>query len=265
MIGSRPIGANAVGATYTAPSTGVTELVFDATAANGGYPPSSISASHALGYASGNNRLVLLIASALGGATHTFSSVTYNGVTPTLICQYDCPLVFGRTTSVAIYMLLDASLPATAGSYTASFTTDNGYSGRLVVLSFAGAKQATPLYTGITAGTGSSLSGTVSSSHEACWSAGGIIDVFASESSTTTGNSSTPGSSQTELSDGYYNTCCIYSSMKEFSGGGGVFAMSQTPANAYWTYDYVLLGVADYSAVSCNVAKDNAAIIGAHF
>jgi len=106
----------------------------------------TVTFSHTLGYSSGNNRLVVVAA----GFEHdagdiNIGSATYNGQSMTKIVQATTG-GSGYAASVAIFYLLDPSLPSSSGSYSVVVTADSNPNADLwtCAVSYIGVKQEAP-------------------------------------------------------------------------------------------------------------------------
>lgn len=239
-------------------------IAFDSAASGGGYPPNGISVSHSLGYGSGNNRLLVVAVVSLGPSPHTVTSATYNGVAMTLIHQENSPTYFGRMVSVEYYGLLDASLPASSGSYTASLTVTGPYGGCIGVASYTGVDQTTFPSNHAQGNNFNNppLSGQFSTSITVAGSAGILLDAAGIESSDTAA-AFTPGSGQTERVDySYGSNPQLVLSDKPFTSSGSN-SMAQTPDQSYWAYAHAVLEVLE--AGGGPVAEDNATLMGLCF
>lgn len=211
------------------------------------------SATHVLGYASGNNRIVMAcgVCFARKQADSVIETCTYNGVAGTLIGS----AVSGASSvnvRVAAYYWLDSALPASTGSYTVAITTAKGTDSGVVATSIIGAEQQGPDHNGSGSETGASTFSTTFSVTDA---GSFMIDGACIRG----GETYTPDSPQVERYDtnlGFF--AGLHSTEANLSSG------SQTPG---WTADienYQLY--AHYVTAWAAVADaNNAAFFGAAF
>lgn len=214
-------------------------VVYDSSNGNQGYPPGGLSFTHSLGYGVGNNRIVLLAISGVGGTSHSVSTVTYNGVTMSLLGVSTSDEYFGRITSTRVYYLLDSALPSSSGSYTVSVTMSGAYDGVIEAASYTGVAQSAPPYAA--SDNDGSLSGQYSTNITLAAETGMIVDAGGGEDNGATAQS--PGTSQTERQDRNYNSCLLAMSDKAFSSSGSN-SMAWTPNGDYFSYCHVVVELA---------------------
>lgn len=212
---------------------------------SGGYPQNLITRSHTLGYGSSNNRIVLALINTIGttNGTPTFSTITYNGTTMTLLAQV-ASTVFSTYWVTNVYYLLDTSLPSSSGSYNLQYQTTTGYDSKAAIISYTGVAQSAPPYAsshvdnlGSSTGSGVPYSTNITLSS----SSGMIVDcVNGLATATATG---VPGTSQTERVDAGDNDELFFVSDKTFSASGSN-SMSWTPDLNYWCIGHTLLELA---------------------
>jgi hypothetical protein len=177
-------------------------IAYDSTASTtGGGGGTSYSAAHTIA-ASGNNRILIAVFFGYAGsnAATKFTSVQYNGVSPSGQITPDVETDrFSNFQSISIYYWLESDLPSngspTSYNVTATSATDQ-YNGVLETISFTGASQSAPEAEGRNTGldaTTSSVSVTSVSADAA------IVDAVGVWSSSITGF--TPTAGQTEVQD----------------------------------------------------------------
>jgi hypothetical protein len=106
----------------------------------------TVTFSHTLAYSSGNNRLVVVAAGFENSAGDiNIGSATYNGQSMTKIVQVTSGGA-GTVASVALFYLLDSSLPPNSGSYSVVVTAASNPSADLwaSAVSYTGVKQGAP-------------------------------------------------------------------------------------------------------------------------
>ena len=163
----------------------------------------AVTVSHALGTASGNNRCVVVAVDCYKTTTApVISGVTYNG---TAMTAFGSGTVFASEFRVQFFTIVDASLPASAGSYDVVATTPDGEEVAVTVTEWTTVNQSTPLTSEVTAtGTddGPTVTVTTTSGDTVIACCGGyVLDYNVAE--------------QTERSveeDGDYNTDCYQQS-----------------------------------------------------
>jgi len=237
-------------------------VTFDSIKTGGGFPsnPTTIS-GHALGFGSGNDRIVLVFVGTVGGTLPpTFITASYNGVAMNQLVQ-SYATVFSSAWTSSVFYLLDSSLPSSAGSYDFQYQTSGGpFDSKVAIISYIGASQSVPLYTSSSLNEQNpAVSGTYSTNINLVSSAGMIVDnMVGLPSSTATG---TPGASQTERADTGDADEIFFVSDKTFSSSGSN-SMSWTPSTSYFCISHVLLELAQTNGIP---ATDNAIIMGAAF
>jgi hypothetical protein len=122
-------------------SVAVEEIIRDAVT-QGQSTSATVTFSHTLGYSSGNNRLVVVAAgfeNDLGDIN--IGSATYNGQSMTKVVQATTGA--GYVASVALFYLLDSSLPSSSGSYSVVVTAASDPLNDLwaCAISYTGVKQ----------------------------------------------------------------------------------------------------------------------------
>ena len=225
-------------------------IVADNTA-NGTGSNSSQTYNHVLGVASGNSRIVIVSVGTYGN-TQSVTGCTYNGVAmtagPSLYLNQ-----FGNIIGVAMFYILDSSLPASTGTYAVAFT----YSGIIYnwasgTQSASGVGQSAPQAT--TSGSqnsGASRSTTLTGISANSWVVDGLCVNLSS-------GSGTPGASQVQIWDNNISGCTAMGSYYS-SAAGGSQAMSWTFSGTGSTCCQV---VASWQQAGAAASNDNALLLG---
>jgi len=220
---------------------------FDTANGNSGYPPSGISFSHTLNFGSGNDRVVLVGITLVGGVSTSISSCTYNSQAMTLLGSVS-ETYFGRETWTYVYILYDAGLPSSSGSYTVSVTatgTTVPYSGIVEALGFYGAAQTTPNYATNSGFSNPAYDTVPYSTNITVGTNSGLLVDFGGAESNNSASAQAPGSGQTERQDIFYgNNCLLAASTKPYTSSGSN-SMQQTPNGEYWAFVHVAVELAD--------------------
>jgi hypothetical protein len=231
---------------------------FDAVGTGSGYPQNIQNISHSLGIASGNDRIVLGVVESIGPAPHTFNVFTYNGVAMTQLAQVTAS-IFGRIIAITVFYLLDANLPASAGTYTFSYRTINAYGSYAAALSYYNASQSAP---GTASGFGSNnppLSGAYTTNITPSSGNGMLVDFGALD--VTASGSGTPGTGQTERADIGSASERLLISEKPFSDNSAN-SMSYTPTMTYYAYAHL---IAEIAGLGGGPVAENAVFFGTNF
>jgi len=208
------------------------------------FPLNPQTVTHSLGDGSGNDRIVLAFVEAVGGTTHTFTTNDYDGVAMTQLAQITSPTLFGRITSITVFYLLDASLPATSGSYDFDFEIASGAYGSIAsVSSYTGVSQVAPPTANDSDSNNPPLSGIQTVNRTPTGGAGLLVDFFAAEpqSGPLTG---APGASQTERLDSSDIDELLCHSEKIYSNNNPN-SMSYTPSGSYNAFSYLVAELAE--------------------
>ena len=223
------------------------------------YPQAAVSYNHGLGAASGTDRIVLVSIMTIGPVPHPNAYCRYDGVNMTLVRSEIAPTYFGRSVQVQVYQLLDAALPATAGTYAVTYLYNpSPYDSSSFASSYTGVAQSAPPHDGNGNSNNPALSGIFTNNITLAASAGLIVDFAGTEPSTGTGPGTSTGQTQRGL-QGDGDTMHVTSD-KTFAISG-VDSMSQTPSIDYFGYAHVLVELAD----SGSGATPNAIMFGANF
>ena len=209
------------------------------------YPQTTVSVSHTVG--GGSDRIVLAFVEGLGGGSHPFDVFTYDGVAMTQLDQL-VGAVFGATSTITVWYMLEADLPA-AGTYDFDYRTSGAYASIASVISYSGVTQAAPPFATFTSSIGGGGTGVDFDTDITPSASPGILVDFAGGGSTAiiTG---TPGASQTvrvnsgdpdeylfcsektytttalnnlswAVSANYYTSLQLVAELAEAGGGGG--------------------------------------------
>ena len=121
-------------------------LSYDATAGAVASGTSSGNASHALGSASGNDRIVLIWCFSNGNTESdtAITACTYNGSSTGVVLVGTYTTGTGFNLRITLYRVLDAALPSSSGSYNAACTSNNGQVTGVCAISYDGADQSDP-------------------------------------------------------------------------------------------------------------------------
>lgn len=215
---------------------------------------SSASATHVLGYASGNSRIMVAVGVVFARkqADSVITACTYNSVAGTLIGS----AVSGASAvnvRCAAYYWLDSALPSSSGSYTLAMTSSKGTDTGIVGSSIIGAAQQGPDHNGSGSETGAGTFSTTFTVSEA--------DSFMIDGACIRGGGNyTPDSPQVERYDsnlGFF--AGLLSTEASLSSG------SQSPG---WTADIEDFQLyAHYVTAWAAVAVDeyDAALVGCNF
>lgn len=150
-------------------------IAFDAQAASQD-SDNSITLAHTIG--SGSDRIVLLMITGTGptNASITLSTVTYNGVAATALVNQRNNA--GTFYLLAIYYVLESSLPA-AGTYNAVATGGSGqYTIDLAVISLTGAFQGAPTSATNSAGGVNTISTNITTTENDSWVADNLYAYY---------------------------------------------------------------------------------------
>jgi type II secretory pathway pseudopilin PulG len=119
-------------------SSGDGSIVFDNVTDR--YGSGTGALAHAIGSGSGNNRLIIVCYGQESNGT--VDSMTYNGAAMTKIHrEYNSD---GAENVTEMWYILDADMPASAGTYNVSMSVTGGNDPGIVVLSFEGVEQQAP-------------------------------------------------------------------------------------------------------------------------
>ncbi|MBN2256685.1 MAG: hypothetical protein JW704_02525 [Anaerolineaceae bacterium] len=158
---------------------------------------------------------------------------------------------FGREVWTFTYYLLDASLPASSGSYTVSATVTGStvpYDGCIEVCGFTGVAQSAPP-TSASGNNSNPAYDTVAytTNHTVVSNSGLLLDAGGGEDNGATAQ--TPGSGQTERRDQNYNSSLLAMSTKPYTSSGAN-SMAQTPNGQYWSFQHIVIELADSEGAS---------------
>lgn len=223
-------------------------VTFDSSNSGTDWPPNGISFTHSLGQGSGNNRIVVVgITLVGGGSQHSGVSVTYNGVSMTQLSVVN-ENYFGRWFSQRVFYLLDASLPASSGSYTVSMPapTSGPYDGGMIASSYYDVEQSAPPYVA-DSDNGNPLSGAVTTPITLVAASGMMVDSFGIEDAGATAIS--PGSGQTEREEVARSNLRANLTDEAFASSGSN-SMAETPNGNYYSYGHIVLELADVDTSS---------------
>jgi hypothetical protein len=229
--------------TTSAPCGSITLDNSDSSACTGASITSCTISNFNLGYASGNNRLVLVGVTTEGQSEVT--DVTFNGTSGT---EVNPELDFDSMATISLWYFLDTDLPSSSGNYDISATTSAVTDISIMVISVIGAAQQVPEDTGTGSCTScGAISAPVTTTTDGAW----IFDAVHCGDNNYAGEELTPtGTGQTEPSGIELSNSTSSASMsyKELAAAGNfTMAWDHTDASTLRMGDYAVV----FAPASC--------------